>query len=584
MKIKSVTIKNIRGFQDRKINLDMIPNKPSMLVAPNGTGKSSFAIAFKSLKPKSLQVDKDEIFSNNDTFMPELIVETDTSLLVANPTKNDLSNDFAVYVINNQNKAKTITNNIAGTRVSTARMHVAPIVLIKNIPKDIVIQNTFIADNSLQGLVRGAIPSIDSLLNNKHFLEKIDTSIIRPLVRQLKPIDDFIVRLRTYTGKKFDIWRKIENQDIPLLSSVGMVNDLMDYCREYTQGDTEAVVYLKVIQLIKLYLKDKISFEKKIARSKYILERDSYKVLFSSLRNTWKNVQPKEVGNNFVIEIPDTEKLSNGERDIIVFLAMLQQARNTLKKQNNILIIDEVFDYLDDANLIAAQYYITGLIDEIKSKGCNIFPFILSHLNPNYFKSYTFKELKVYYLNPHKPMYSAKMEKLLNRRNILMQEDKRNGTQTDLISKYMLHFHEDYSQDMTITFDRKAELMPWKDIDVFKQYCKAETMKYLHEEDFDSVAICVWLRECIEKYIYGRLSDAEKPFLFDIHGTNNKIEFAEEKNIDCPEIFSLLGLIYNDNLHTDNKSRIDSRETLYSRLENNTIREMIRKIITDYPA
>lgn len=584
MIIKSVTIKNVRGFQNRTIQLDMIPNKPSMLVAPNGTGKSSFAIAFKSLKPRSLQVDKDEIYSSNDTYIPEIIVETDTSKLVANPTKNELASDFAVFVINNQNKAKTITNNIAGTRVATARMHVAPIVLIKNIPPSIVLHNTFIVDYNLQALVRGAIPSIDGLIKNNRFLERIDTSIIKPLVKPSKLINGFIDRLRTYTGRKVDIWKKIEDDDIPLLSSVGMVSDLVGYCREYLQGDTEAVVYLKVIQLIKLYLKDRNSFENSIKYAKYVLERDSYKALFSSLKDTWKNVQPNEVGKNFVIEIPDTNKLSNGERDIIVFLAMLQQARNTLKKQNNILIIDEIFDYLDDANLIAAQYYITGLIDEIKSKGCNIFPIILSHLNPNYFKSYAFKDLKVYYLNPHKPMYSVKMEKLLNRRSILMQEDKRNGTQTDLISKYMLHFHDDYSQDMTITFGGKAELMPWKDINVFKQYCKAETMKYLREEDFDSVAICVWLRECIEKYIYGRLSDADKPLLFNKHGTNNKIEFAEEKGIDCPEIFSMLGLIYNDNLHTDNKSKIDSRETLYSRLENNTIREMIRKVVSDYPA
>ena len=44
--------------------------------------------------------------------------------------------------------------------------------------------------------------------------------------------------------------------------------------------------------------------------------------------------------------------------------------------------------------------------------------------------------------------------------------------------------------------------------------------------------------------------------------------------------FSLLGLIYNDNLHVENKSRIDCRETLYSRLENDTIREMIRSVVT----
>lgn len=47
MKIKSIHIKNVRGLGDRKIELNMIPNKPSLLVAPNGSGKSSFAFAFQ---------------------------------------------------------------------------------------------------------------------------------------------------------------------------------------------------------------------------------------------------------------------------------------------------------------------------------------------------------------------------------------------------------------------------------------------------------------------------------------------------------------------------------------------------------
>ncbi len=49
MNIKSIHIKNVRGLGDRKIELNMIPNKPSLLVAPNGSGKSSFAFAFQWL-------------------------------------------------------------------------------------------------------------------------------------------------------------------------------------------------------------------------------------------------------------------------------------------------------------------------------------------------------------------------------------------------------------------------------------------------------------------------------------------------------------------------------------------------------
>ena len=75
-------------------------------------------------------------------------------------------------------------------------------------------------------------------------------------------------------------------------------------------------------------------------------------------------------------------------------------------------------------------------------------------------------------------MYSTKMEKLLLRRSELMNEDKRNNTQNDLISKYLLHFHDDYSLDMGETFNHKQELNPWSNIQVFKDYCKTETEKY----------------------------------------------------------------------------------------------------------
>ena len=580
MKIKSVTIKNVRGFQNQKIELDMIPNKPSILVAPNGTGKSSLAIAFKSLRPKSLQVDKAEIFSNNDTYSPELILETEFRLYTADSTKNELSDDFSTFVINNQNKAKIITNNIGGTRVSSSRMHVAPIVLVKNFPVDVSVHNNFIAEFGLQNLVRGAIPSIDDLIRSKTFLVDLDTSIIRDLKRDNAKIDAFITRLKSYTGRKIDIWNKIREDDLPQLYSINMLRTTAEYIKSFVESEDEVSVLLKAIQIVKFYLKNKEHLNRKIKYKKYVLERDSYKELFSSLKTTWKNVEPKEIERNLVVEIPDTDKLSNGERDIIVFLAMLQQAKNALKKENNILIIDEVFDYLDDANLIAAQYYITDFVKSMKDNGKLIFPIILSHLNPNYFKSYAFKDLKVYYLNPHKPSYSVKMEKLLAKRSELEKSDKENGTHLDLISEYMLHFHSDYSLDMGDTFGDKRELNSWKNIEVFKNYCKNETEKYLTKQDYDSVAICVWLRECIEKDVYDKLPLDKKDGLLDEHGTNNKIQYAENNGVECPEVFSLLGLIYNDNLHVENKSRIDCRETLYSRLENDTIREMIRSVVT----
>ena len=62
------------------------------------------------------------------------------------------------------------------------------------------------------------------------------------------------------------------------------------------------------------------------------------------------------------------------------------------------------------------------------------------------------------------------------------------------------------------------------------------------------------------------------------HGTLDKLEYAEEQGVDVPEIYYLLGNIYNDPMHVDNKSNKLITQTLHSRMENNTIRGMIKNV------
>ena len=83
----------------------------------------------------------------------------------------------------------------------------------------------------------------------------------------------------------------------------------------------------------------------------------------------------------------------------------------------------------------------------------------------------------------------------------------------------------------------------------------------------------------IEKYCYLKLSNEEQKRLFlEENGTGKKIELVENLGVVVPETFSILGLIYNDSLHFNNKNKIDLRQTLYSRLENNTIKGIVGEI------
>lgn len=75
MTIKEVRIVNVKGISDKKFPLSIIPNKPSLLVAPNGFGKSSFCCAFSKMNNSRILLDDESAYQNDTSNLPELILE-----------------------------------------------------------------------------------------------------------------------------------------------------------------------------------------------------------------------------------------------------------------------------------------------------------------------------------------------------------------------------------------------------------------------------------------------------------------------------------------------------------------------------
>lgn len=102
--------------------------------------------------------------------------------------------------------------------------------------------------------------------------------------------------------------------------------------------------------------------------------------------------------------------------------------------------------------------------------------------------------------------------------------------------------------------------------------------EYLSAQPYCPLAVCVQLRRLIEKYCYKNLATGnEKQEFLSTHKTRKKLEYYQQRGNQYDEIFSLLGVIYNDSLHNTDKKAL--RQILYSRLQNNTIREMIKKVV-----
>lgn len=571
-KIQSITIENIKGIKNQTFNLDIISNKPSVLVAPNGFGKSSLAIAFNSLNNNRINLDKDYYHEDNSSFTPKIslsfVKNRNLTTLEADNSKNDIFKEFSCFVINSQLYARGIGSRF-GT--ATATMNIEDIVLVDKIPEKAFLNYTYNTFKNLFGINSKILPNIGYLLSNKMLIislfEKRNFFDKAIMAKNQKVINTFIKNINTLPSNKTkdEILIHIGN-NLSELRNITCLKCIADIIKNY--GTNEVSCYLSAIQFIWLYDNDKNSFKKVYEYYCYQVKKEKIEGILSTFNSTWKNIKAKEERNQLVVKFPPAKDISNGQRDVLSFISMLFKAREKLTKPSNILIIDEVFDYLDDANLVAVQYYITKFIDEMKQEGKKIYPLILTHLDPSYFETFAFKDLKIYYLNKQQAQTSTHFEKLLKCRN----ED----SIKEEVSKYLLHYHTEEINKRD-DFRNLGLKETWGEGNNFKNYINEEVQKYLKDEDYDPFAVCCAVRVNIEENVYNWLNKEEDKVLFlGTHKTREKLDFAESKGVSSPEIYYLLGIIYNEGMHW--KNNYDNVTPIVTKLTNLTIKQMINEV------
>jgi hypothetical protein len=531
-------------------------------------------------------LEADDAFNGDITNKPELIIETDEQPLatyLANETVNKISSKFGICVINNGIKA--ISPGIAnGFKMGKPRITIPEITLMDKINPNIRLSDDFEQVYNIKAR-KGLFPVINPLLSDNTFMVGIDVNRLKCGKRGMEQIVSFIHRLKDYEGTVDVQHNKVEVNDYPSLSQIPCVQYAIDIFRRACHNEERnAKLLIKAIRLIALNYRNGEEIKQRIEYSKDYLQEQSYRELFSMLKPTWKNIRIQRDHDKLVLRVGDVQRISNGERDAFTFMARLLSTETKLSKKYNILIIDEVFDYLDDANLMVAQYYITSLIEQFKKEGRFVYPIILSHLNPDYYNQhYSFKDMKVYYLcKLPNPQISNHVLALLRRRKQLAEQAKAAGTAGENISKYMLHYNTDYTVDLTNDIGNTCPTK-WSNIQTFKDECMQQLNNYLESKAYDPLSVCVALREIIEHYICSIIeSNNDRDKFIEEHGTNRKMAYAEEMGIDVPEIFYLLGNLYNDPMHVDNHSNKNIVQTLYSRMENNIIRGMVRSVKDKY--
>lgn len=575
-RISNITVKNIKGFSDRdnSIDVDIKSGKINILVAPNGYGKSSITAAFKSLTKTKIKVEKEDIYKENEQLDTSLSITEDGNTYTADQNKNELANHFKVVVVNSRLVAKATGKNMGTFHSVQGYLGINDFEIIHKIPTNCVILYSIQNIRSTFGKNGKVLPNISSLLENNAFLSQLDDIYpdldIQSAKKRQDNINEIIKNINELHGTTENIINNFNVTSLDKLKQDPSYNNVVELINKYIDDTTEPELFLYFYQIQKIYLGNKKMVKAKVQRAKYELFKQAFDNNLAIIGKTWKNIHTMEHKGALVIKMPNATNISYGQRDVLTLSIELLKIKSEIKEGCKlILIIDEVFDYLDPVNMTIVQYYFSQLVNELKDK-CTLYPIIMTHLSPDYFNNYTFssKRKNIIYLQKDYIQPNAKVKKLLLKRG----ED----TIADDVSKFLLHYNEgEINQRENFRKLKLAET--WGEGTTFLEHLINEMNKYLRKDaDYDPYSVCIALRIKIEKIVYEQLptEDDKKEFI-QTHKTKPKLEFAEDILGELPDIYFILGVIYNDAGHLKDENL--EKPVVY-RLNNLIIQNMISKI------
>lgn len=556
-RIVEIQIQNVKGIENKTFNVDIFINKPNILVAPNGFGKSSLAFAFESLNSTGIQINKDNLFRKEEARIPYLAIkmEDDThniSEYKANNIMNELNSHFSIFVLRNQTNVNAFGRNIGGKTVVSGNLSINDQVIVNNIPENVTISYGIANMKRVFGNNGKVLPNISELLISNEFIVIYNSLVecfekFNAKFRRLM-IDNVINQIQEQNGNEEQIKAKFNDEWLNNLLEEPNYKEIQEKIRDQKilNFHNKCEWFLVFWQLYMLVCTNKAEIRGANKRAKYNqIKKRLTEGLYLLNTSQWKAPEVHENSNKLIVKYPKATDLSYGQRDLLTFYPMLlKMYYNQVASKKVIMIIDEIFDYLDDANLLTVQYFINDYISLMK-KTNGIYPIILTHLEPDLFKNYNFRSVKTSILENITAIPSPSMKDFLSKRE--------ECTVKDDISKYLLHFH-------TETINRREDFNSlnfvkpsWGEGTRFLEYLINETNKYFRKEEvYDPYAVCVCLRIRIEKKFYDQLTgDEVKTIFINTFETIPKLEYAEKQLGEINDTYYILRPLFNDPCHFD---------------------------------
>ena len=589
-KINYINFENIKSFGSgnesfklRFQNCDA--NSFNIIVAPNGSGKSSLATALQGVAHGTIKLDSRDLYKSDSE--PSVTIKLDgiyNGIYISDKNKSEISKHMDVFVINSSLNARKVNHYASGSVFSTADLAIDGIKLYENIPEKCVLNYKYQDICKLYRLKRNYLVNLSNIFLDYNFLESIykNKNIIKKCFDQKRIKNAFSVYLDGIRNSNInnDSFNRAKTF---IMNNVNVIQ-LIDIIKAFIKTDDINVIIITLIQVIRfcgeqLLIDGKI-IDKSFKYTKYKYDKKRIDEHINIFNTTGRTIVSKVKNNSLIIDFVSPKMISNGERDILCFIGNLIKFEINFKKNIGLLVIDEIFDYLDGGNLLAVQYYLSNFIKSCKKNNKLLFPLILTHLDPEVFKTYVFKKQKIHYYISHSRSFDFNSEliKLIKLRSSLQDSDKKK-----VIEKFCLHYcnKECNLSDYEISLGDITN-----NFELYKELFQEVTDKYLVSDlnTFDPIKVALAIRIKIEKMIYNKVSSNLRDKLIEEHTTKRKIEFADSHNFEVPEIYYILSPVYNDILHLPNNNDVVVKQKMvscYLYLNNRLIRQMVKLVFQE---
>ncbi len=586
-KITGISCTHVKGVEHLDIKCELYPNKPNFLVAPNGSGKSSLATAFASLNSQRLKLSGSDRYNGEDWDDSSVsLMFEDGASYCANLDSNEIMKEMDVQVIRSGLYAN-MTNRRAGPRVlSQTKMSVQRCVLYEKVPKAAKLGYSVTKERAKYASnVAATMGNLKDLFESRQFLlELLGCELAFNKTtggRYAAAINSFFKSI-CLLGLSADQC-KVDAAAVAAISSVKPLAAIKGVLESRRPDAGDVKNYLDAIQVNRFIEGRRSDVRDACAYMRYCDVKREASDMLLSLNRTRSPVKAHVDKGSLVVDFPDWDDASNGEIDVLQLCAALFRARARLgDKENSLLIVDEVFDYLDDANLLVAQHFLLEMMSRFKKGGKSLYVVILTHLDPKLFKSFRFKDLHVSYIEAAEgPVKPGPLAKLLRDRARCQKEQ--NGIY-EAVSSHYLHFStEGAAPEDVLTYVTGHGIgSEFSQPLVFRNRMEGKLADYLADKPVSPPEVCCGIRIAVERLCYEGLCTTEEKveYLRIAKGTEARLDYAEAHSVNVPESFHLLGSIYNSCMHLSGKP--GELELVRRQLDNKIVRHMIEMSLKEF--